>query len=131
MPDRQTQPSSWTWMDLNLSNGDKVSLWDQRGKTRNAFATILSPDGTHTVTTVTTAYDPSSLWTSPVSGNRYATRWTVTIPARHATLTVTVTADNQELLAPFPRYEGSAKVTGTYGGHHVTGYTYAEAFAVK
>lgn len=130
LPDLRGGRASWTWMDLNLSDGDKVSLWDQRAATRNAFATILSPDGTHTVATAATAYDPSTLWASPASGNRYATRWTVTIPSRHARLTVTVTAKDQELMAPVPRYEGSATVTGTYGGHAVHGYTYVEAFGV-
>jgi hypothetical protein len=44
-----TGESSWTWMGLNLSNGDSISLLDTKRKSEHAWATVLQPDGTHTI----------------------------------------------------------------------------------
>jgi predicted secreted hydrolase len=118
--------AGWTWMDLNLSNGDKISLWRTLHGSEHTWATILSPDGTHTVAAATITADPAARWTSPTSGQTFNTHWKVTVPDRHATLDVRVTTKNQELLTPGPRYEGSATVTGTYQGHRISGYTYVE-----
>lgn len=40
----------WGWMDMNLDNGDYLSLWFtvENGK-ETAWATVLHPDGTHSV----------------------------------------------------------------------------------
>lgn len=118
--------AGWTWMDLNLSNGDKISLWRTLRGSEHTWATILSPDGTHAVAAAGITADPTARWTSPTSGATFNTHWTVTIPGRHATLDVRATTRNQELLTPGPRYEGSATITGTYLGHRVTGHTYVE-----
>ncbi|WP_405815323.1 carotenoid 1,2-hydratase [Streptomyces sp. NBC_01390] len=51
-----------SWLNLTLSNGDKVSVWNQKyGDRKNNFATIVQPDGTQTVTeaTLTPASTPS------------------------------------------------------------------------
>ena len=126
LPDLSTGRASWSWMNLNLSNGDKISVWNQKYDQQANFATILKPDGTQTLAEATLTPDKSTLWTSPTTGNRYPTRWQVTIPGEHATLNVTVNAKNQELLVPGPGYEGSAAVTGTYDHRPVTGTTYIE-----
>ncbi|WP_322750271.1 MULTISPECIES: lipocalin family protein [unclassified Frankia] len=123
--------AGWTWMDLNLSNGDKISLWDMRYNTEHTWGTIVSPDGTHTIAPATITPDASSVWTSPTTGARYPTRFKVTIPGQHAELHVTVTTKDQELVAAGSRYEGSATVTGTYEGRRVTGYTYVEQVGVR
>ncbi|MFD5537712.1 lipocalin family protein [Streptomyces sp. NPDC127079] len=132
LPDLSTGRASWSWMNLNLSNGDKVSIWNQQydGK-KNNFATILKPDGTQTLTEATLTPDESTRWTSPTTGKSYPTRWKVSIPGADAKLNVGVYAKNQELLVPAPGYEGSAKVTGSYGHRKVTGTTYVEITAGK
>ncbi|MFD5537461.1 lipocalin family protein [Streptomyces sp. NPDC127079] len=127
LPGLTTGRASWSWMNLNLSNGDKVSVWNQKyDDKKNNFATIVKPDGTQTVTEATLKPDESTRWTSPTSGKSYPTRWKVSIPGEHAKLNVTVYAKNQELTSPGPRYEGSAAVKGTYGHRPVSGSTYIE-----
>ncbi|MCO5971896.1 lipocalin family protein [Actinoallomurus soli] len=127
LPDLSTGSASWSWMNLDLSNGEKVSVWNQKyGDKTNNFATIVKPDGTQTVTEATLTPDESTRWTSPTSGKSYPTRWKVSIPGEHAKLNVTVYAKNQEMLVPGPGYEGSAAVTGTYDHRPVTGTTYIE-----
>ncbi|MEV7976766.1 lipocalin family protein [Streptomyces sp. NPDC086519] len=129
LPDISSGRASWAWMNLNLSNGDKISVWNQKYDKQNNFATILKPDGTQTLAEATLTPDTSTLWTSPTTGKSYPTRWKVTIPGEHAKLNVTVYAKNQELVTTGPRYEGSAAVTGTYDHRPVTGTTYIEVTA--
>ena len=121
-----TGKASWTWMDLNLSNGDRLSLWDTIDTSELAWATVLHPDGSQTIVEVTpVAEGASDVWTSPATGNHYPTHWAITIPSLNASLSVTAVTEEQEFLAP-PRYEGSATVSGVYQGNDVTGYTYVE-----
>jgi len=121
-----TGHASWTWMDLNLSNGDRLSLWDTIDITELAWATVLHPDGSQTIVEVTpVAEGASDVWTSPATGLHYPTHWTITIPSLDASLSVTTVTEEQEFLTP-PRYEGSATVSGVYQGNEVTGYTYVE-----
>lgn len=128
LPDIASGAATWAWMNLNLSNGDKISVWNQKyGSKQNNFATILKPNGTQTLTEATLTPDTSTLWTSPTTGKRYPTRWKVTIPDEHAKLNVKVYAKDQELPVSGPRYEGAAAVTGTYLHRKVTGNTYIEA----
>ncbi|MFF4806368.1 lipocalin family protein [Streptomyces sp. NPDC002144] len=126
LPDISTGKASWTWMNLDLSNGDKISLWKTKESKENTWATVLNPDGTHTLAEATLTPDQSTLWTSPHTGKKYPTRWKVTIPGEHAKLNVKLYADDQELTVPGPRYEGSAAVTGTYDHRPVAGSTYVE-----
>ncbi|MGW1619795.1 lipocalin family protein [Streptomyces sasae] len=127
LPDVSTGKASWSWTNLDLSNGDEISLWKTKesGK-QTTWATVLKPDGTHTLAEATLTPDQSTLWTSPHTGKKYPTRWKITIPGEHAKLNVKVYANDQELTVPGPRYEGSAAVTGTYDHHPVTGTTYVE-----
>ncbi|MFE2421961.1 lipocalin family protein [Streptomyces hokutonensis] len=126
LPDIAAGKASWSWMNLDLSNGDEVSLWKTKENKENTWATVLKPDGTQTVAEATLTPDSSTLWTSPTTGKKYPTRWKVTIPGEHAQLNVKTYAKDQELTVPGPRYEGSAAVTGTYGHRPVTGTTYVE-----
>lgn len=119
----------WTWMPVQLSNGDRISLWDLfTGGTEFPYATVLHPDGTHEIVAVTPLVDGASgFWTSPTTGKRYPTRWTVKIPALDARLTVIATApQGQEIQGDGGIYEGAAKVSGQYRGKPVTGQTYVE-----
>jgi predicted secreted hydrolase len=118
--------ASWAWMNLNLSNGKKVSLWKMTRDKQNTWATVLNPDGTHVIAEAALTPDNSTLWTSPTTGRTYPTRRKVTIPGEHADLDVAVYANDQELVKTGSRYEGSAAVTGTYDHRKVTGATYIE-----
>ncbi|MEV0409004.1 lipocalin-like domain-containing protein [Actinoallomurus sp. NPDC050550] len=119
----------WTWMPLQLSNGDRVNLWDLFAEgSEFPYATVLHPDGTHEIVAVNPLADGTSdFWTSPTTGKRYGTRWTVNIPALDAGLTVVAQPQGQELQSAFGGvYEGAAKVTGRYRGKPVTGQAYVE-----
>lgn len=124
-------PSShWTWMNLSLSNGDKVALWDAVGdKTENSWATVLHKDGSYQLVAVKPLADGADeTWTSPTTGTTYPTRWHIDIPSLKAHLTVRITGtDAQELVfGKGGRIEATAAAAGTYEGKQVTGWNYVE-----
>jgi predicted secreted hydrolase len=125
--------TKWKWMNLNLNNGYKISIWDMtvHGKNENAWATILAPDGTHTVADVVPlAEDESEFWTSPVTGQTYATRYVVRIPSLKAEFVVKVYEGlpQQEVVSPSgdDKYEAACTFTGRFMGKKVKGFNYVE-----
>lgn len=120
----------WTWMAVQLPNGDRINLWDMFSQgSEFPYATVLHPDGTHELVAVNPLADTTSdYWTSPTTGKRYGTRWTVNIPALDASLTVVVKPQGQEIQAFGGFYEGAGSVTGRYMGKPVTGQVYVEQF---
>jgi predicted secreted hydrolase len=126
----------WTWMALQLSNGDTVGLWDLFDTTgEKHWATVLSPDGSHRVVSVNPlAPEATNFQTSPTTGQRYAGEWTVTIPSLQTELVVTAEPVLQEIQAGSPFTPGineaAATVRGTYQGGPVTGDAYVEQFGI-
>jgi predicted secreted hydrolase len=123
-----TAAQKWTWMALQLSNGDRVDLWDLFDKSGEVhYATVLHPDGTEEIVAVDPLADGTSgFWTSPTTGKRYGTRWTVKIPALNARLTVTAQPKGQEIQADGGIFEGASSITGQYQGKPVNGHAYVE-----
>ncbi|MGW0842421.1 lipocalin-like domain-containing protein [Streptomyces sp. NPDC002787] len=122
-----TPTARWTWMNLNLSNGDKVAIWDNLNSTfESSWATVQHPDGSYELATVTpVAGEASSFWKSPVSGNTYANRVIVNIPSLHARLEVKVTGAREQEVYP-GRVEATAAVNGFFAGQKVVGYGFLE-----
>lgn len=123
----------WVWMDLNLSNGDTISLWDMhdlKGGTIKTWGTILHADDSQEVVEIEAVEKgEGDYWESSKSGNRYPTSFTVRIPAKNAELKVTTKVKNQEIVSRMPlftKYESGSKISGTYEGKDVGGYTYVE-----
>ena len=123
----------WVWMDLNLDNGDTISLWDihdLKGGTTKTWGTILHPDDTQEVVEIEPiAKGEGDYWNSPVSKNRYPTSFVVRIPAKNAELKITTAVKDQEIVCKIPlftKYESGSKISGTYEGKDVGGYTYVE-----
>ncbi|MCW8379698.1 lipocalin family protein [Streptomyces justiciae] len=121
----------WTWMNISLSNGDKIALWDiLDDKNENAFATVLHPDGSYDLAAVRpVAEGARRIWTSPTSGNAYPTRWRVEIPSLDTRLDVRVTGTEQQELDGHgipARMDITAAVAGIHEGKRVTGKTYVE-----
>jgi hypothetical protein len=119
----------WCWMDLNLSNGIVLGLWDiDIGDQHYAWVTALKPDGTHIIAAIEPlAEDWSDIWVSPESGQRYPTRYKVRVPALDCTLDVRTLLTEQEIVSGIePKYEGVAEVAGTYAGQAVSGFTLIE-----
>ena len=117
------------WMDLNLSNGYKVSLWDilaHEGK-ENSCATILTPEGVHIIAPMTPlAKYEEYYWYSEETGNYYATRYVVELPGLDTRIDVVVYDDipQQEAVSAsgYHRYEAHADCSGIFMGEEVTGF---------
>jgi predicted secreted hydrolase len=125
-----TGAKGWTWMALQLGNGIQLSLFDVRAfGTPIMFASVLDKAG-NTRTIPGVAISSTGSWLSPHTGAKYPSGWVVKIPTLKATLHVSPTVKDQELIAknqPQGSYwEGSGRVTGQYGGKVVTGSSYTE-----
>jgi predicted secreted hydrolase len=130
------QLHKWTWMAVQLDNGDAVNLWDLFDtKGENHWATVLHRDGSESVVSVNPlAKNATDFRTSPTTGQRYAGKWTVEIPGLHTSLVVTAQPVLQEVQAGLPFTPGineaASTVTGTYQGKPVTGQAYVEQFGI-
>ncbi|MVA23916.1 lipocalin family protein [Agrobacterium vitis] len=120
---------NWVWMDLNLSNGIVLGLWDvELSGQRHSWVTALYPDGSHVIAALEPLADgASAVWTSPATGQRYPTRFNVKVPALGCILDVTAVMVEQEIVSPTePKYEGVANISGLFDGETVTGFTLIE-----
>jgi len=120
-------------MNLNMPNGDAVAIWDAVSDTgeTHSWATVLRKDGSYQVAAVTPlADDAGRFWTSPTTGQKYPTRWILSIPALRTRLTVHTTGNpGQEIiLGGNGRLEATAAFEGTYQGGRVSGKNFAEMF---
>jgi predicted secreted hydrolase len=126
----------WSWMDINLDNGDAISLWsgaDQIGAAERAWATILHADGSQSVAAIEPSLGARDYWRSEASGAYYPTQWTVKIPAFAAELEVTPQPRYQEIVSQQPllhKYEGASQIIGTWLGQAVSGFGYVELVGV-
>ncbi len=132
-PDFFGKKTKWRWMNLNMSNGYKVSIWDMTvdGKNQNAWATILTPEGGYMVADIVPlSQDESDHWVSPVTKQRYATKYVVRIPAFKSVINVKVWdgMPHQEIISPSgdDKYEAACTFEGTFMGEPVTGFNCIE-----
>jgi predicted secreted hydrolase len=123
----------WKWMNLNLDNGYKISVWDMvvHGKNENAWATVLSPKGVHTVVDVVPLSKwESDPWVSPVTNQKYPTRYVVEIPDLETKINVKVYdgMPGQEIVSPSgdDKYEAHSTFEGTFMGKKVKGFNCVE-----
>jgi predicted secreted hydrolase len=129
-----TQLDRWTWMAIQLDNGESFNLWDlftKQGQER--WATVLHPDGSESIVSICPlAKQATNFATSPTTGQRYAGQWTVEIPSLNTSLIVTATPTLQEIQANQPFTPGineaASTVTGNYQGEPITGLAYVEQF---
>jgi hypothetical protein len=121
------QSMRWTWMNITLSNGNQVAIWDiLDNRAQNSWVTVLRPDGSYDVAAVRPlARGASRFWTSPVSHNTYPTRWRIDIPALRSQLSVIVSGPRGQEFRD-GHVEAAAAVTGNFKGRKVTGATYVE-----
>lgn len=121
----------WSWMDLNLSNGEIISLWCAvNNGVETSWATVMHPDGTQTVTYAEPfSKGESDYWLSEKSGQYYPTKWIIELPEFEARLEVTPSPKHQEIVSVIPalhKYEGASAVIGSYRKEEITGYGYVE-----
>lgn len=133
---RKMKFPSWGWMDINLDNGDILSVWFPVEKDgEDCWATVMHPDGTQKKVTLNPVIGQAeNWWKSSDSEYAYPTKYHVQCPELDADLTVVCVPREQELnFEGFPtlsHYEGASQVTGTYEGKEVTGYCYVETIGV-
>ncbi len=122
----------WCWMDMRLDNGDIVSLWTNGdGEQEHTWATILKPDGSHTVTYCKVLSEGiKEYWKSEKTGRAWPVRWAVEMPDLDTSLEVITYPYGQEIYSegeiPGSCYEGASVVQGTYRGQPITGHSYVE-----
>lgn len=78
--------SSWLWIGISRLSGEKgaISLWDVYNPGhRNAYATVVRPDGSHANLPIDVTYD--DVWISEISGFSYPRKIHVSIPAEQFT----------------------------------------------
>lgn len=119
----------WYWMDLNMDNGDKLSLWCvEIAKITRAWATVLHADGTNKVVDVTPFTQfKAKKWYSQASGQNYPIEFTVEIKDLDAKLYVAPYPVELEIVSEhISKYEAASQVKGTYLGKPATGFCYVE-----
>jgi predicted secreted hydrolase len=116
----------WTWMNITLSNGDQLALWDiVDNRAESSWGTVQRPDGSYEVVAVRPlAGGAGRFWTSKVTRKTYPTRWRIDIPAVGSRLVVVTGPKGQEFRDG--HVEATAAVNGRYKGRKVTGTTYVE-----
>jgi predicted secreted hydrolase len=129
-----SQVGKWTWMAVQLDNGETLNLtdiFDPQGN-ENPWATVLHRDGSESVVSIEPlASDATGFQTSPATGQRYAGQWTVRIPSLDTTLAVKARPTLQEIVIPGSSSginEAASSVAGIYQGKPVTGKAYVEQF---
>lgn len=125
--------TKWKWMNLSLDNGYRISVWDTTvdGKTENAWATVVSPDGAHLIADmIPLSQHESDVWKSPVTGQSYPTRYKVVLPALNTSIDVKVWdgLPQQEIVSPSGdnKYEAACTCKGTFMGKPVKGFNCVE-----
>jgi hypothetical protein len=133
-------PTKWTWMAIGI-DGIQISLWDQQSHDNprsfaageRAFATLLYPDGSVTVASVTVS--ETEMFESSKSHQFYANTWSVSIPSQQLVLKLKllrkdqeIVSDPEQIIKVAPRIEGKAAVDGTHKGKHVAGTAIVEMF---
>lgn len=117
----------WAWMGISLDNDVAISLWEfvNGDDSRNTFATIMNADGTQAVIPATSFVDDAEdIWVSPVTSQKYPTKWHLKVPMVKADLSVTCAPVEQEItseMAFFNKYEAMSNIVGTYDGAAVKG----------
>lgn len=123
----------WSWMNIQLDNGDVISLWDMLNFTTGldqAWRTVEHSDGTQsTVCMQLLKESEREFWTSEKSGQTYPTRWTVRFPDLDAELDVRPVIRESEIVSDMQmlnKYEGASRVEGIYKGKPTKGYCFVE-----
>lgn len=117
----------FTWLGICLENGTNISVWDTTiGGTPQgqAWATIVSQDGAHTIVPMEPVAQGASGTLVSRAGNRYPAGWTVRIPKADAVLEITHAQLFERSARPF--YQGALKVTGLYNSAAVCGYGFCD-----
>ena len=124
----------WDWFSLQLDDNTDIMLYvlrDIRHQPVGEFGTYVAPDGSYSMippsAIVTTAL---STWTSPVTGGIYPAGWEVAVASANLQIRLTPLLADQEVVASHSTetayWEGAVVISGSKGGHAVSGEGYVE-----
>ena len=120
----EREQSGWDWFSLHLESGEKLMLFQVRGKpgVENYLqGNLMAPDGS------TTPLDPARIQLVPVQKNRVAGRdlplhWRVSLPQVDRQFDIQATIEDQWMAVDFPYWEGTVTVSGSGPGNSGKGY---------
>ncbi len=125
----------WDWFSLQLDNDHDIMAYGLR-RADGTFdpassGTLVSPNGSST----SLSFEEIRVrvqhhWTSPVSGARYPSQWTFSIPSEGINLKISPRMAHQELVTRRSTdviyWEGAVDVTGLWKGREIHGQGYVE-----
>jgi predicted secreted hydrolase len=116
------------WMGLSLDNGHGISLWDNSaGGDHSPWATLVEPNGTHIITSVTPLSESAAEFRRHEGMRReYPTRWRVAMPALNTELDVSQFPLDEWEMGACTVYTGILSVKGIYKGQSVSGYGFTD-----
>ena len=123
----QRGQSGWDWFSLHLESGEKLMLFQVRGKPGQKGAAnylhgnLMAPDGS------STPLDPDRIQLVPVQTTRVAGRnlplhWRISLPQIDRQFEIQATVQDQWMAVDFPYWEGAVTVSGSGPGNRGTGY---------
>ncbi len=128
----QENQTGWDWFSVQLDNKTELMLFELRHKDGSidpfSSGTYISADGRpHHLSAKDFSLRPLQTWTSPQTGGRYPTSWSIQIPSLGLNLKCQALLANQELAGnQAARYwEGAVSYSGTQHGAgylEMTGY---------
>ncbi|WP_443147821.1 lipocalin-like domain-containing protein [Nitrospira sp.] len=125
----------WDWFSLQLENNYDIMAYGLR-RVDGTFdpassGTLVRPDGSSTsISFEALNVRVQEHWTSPASGARYPSQWTLSIPSERVELNISPRMANQELVTrrstAVTYWEGAVDVTGFWKGENIHGQGYVE-----
>ncbi|MGN0164330.1 MAG: lipocalin-like domain-containing protein [Candidatus Ornithomonoglobus sp.] len=121
----------WKWMNLQLDNGYRISLWDivVHDGEEYAWATILSPKGAHMVVDMEPLEKGEGDFFTGKTGQIYPTSYHIEFPSIDSYFDVKVRGLlEQEIVSPMgeDKYEAACTFTGKFLGEDTAGTNYVE-----
>lgn len=127
--------AGWDWFSVQLDDGRDLMLYQLRRRDGTveplSSGTLVAKDGgTRVLASSEFRVTPRGEWTSPRTGGRYPSGWTIDVPGESLSLTLEPVLADQELVARamggIVYWEGRCRVRGTARGVAVGGDAYVE-----
>ena len=123
----QSSQVGWDWFSLHLESGEKLMLFQVRGRNGQAGGenflqgNLMAPDGS------TTPLDPGQIQLIPMQSSRVAGRslplhWRVSLPQIDRQFEIKTLVPDQWMDVDFPYWEGTVIVSGKGPGNRGEGY---------
>lgn len=124
------EQQGWDWFSLQFEDGSELMLYQLRLKDgsldRYSSGSLIDVQGGVTpLKAKDFSIQSTGHWTSPETGVRYPSGWTLRVPRAQLDLTVRPLMPNQELPLSFTYWEGAVSVEGDRQGQgyvELTGY---------